>query len=78
MAKKRLFEILDDMNVHDTNHNTRLVSVSGNFVEGRKVSQGALVTMGVPYEELQGVLDNTRMPVLLMVDKKEYNARNSE
>jgi len=78
MAKKRLFEILDDMNVHDVEKNTRLVAVSGNFVEGKKVNAGALITMGVPFGELQGLLDGTRMPILLMVDKKEYNARNSE
>lgn len=40
MAKKRLFEILDDMNVEDIDKGTRLVSVCGNFISADKVKQG--------------------------------------
>jgi hypothetical protein len=78
MPKKRLFQVLDDMNVHDTENDTRLVSVSGNFVGAKKVKQGGVITLGIPENELMALWDETRIPVLLMVDKEEYNNRMNQ
>lgn len=73
--KKRFFEVLDEMNQDDTKNETRLVSVSYNFVEGNKVKQGAKITMGTEYSGLMDIMNDKVIPVLLLVDKDEYFKR---
>ena len=77
MAKER-FEVINDMHINDKEENTRHVGVSPNFVEGKKVAQGAIVSMGVPYEQLLEINSGERFPLLLLVDKKEYTRRISQ
>jgi hypothetical protein len=73
--EKRLFQILDEMNLHDIEHNTSMVAVSSNLVSGNKVKQGAVVTMGIPEDALFDIMNDKVMPVLLIVDKNEYQQR---
>jgi hypothetical protein len=76
--KKRLFQILDEMNVHDIEHKTEMVAVSSNFIAADKVKQGAVLKMGAPESVLADLFADSVMPVLLILDKKEYQKRKEE
>lgn len=75
MAKKRLFEVLDDMNQEDTANGTRLVEVSANFVAANFIKQGGKIEMGVPKYSVTDIFTDSKIPVLLMIDKEEYLKR---
>ncbi|QQV91535.1 hypothetical protein M1M25_gp097 [Tenacibaculum phage Gundel_1] len=77
MAKER-FEVINDMHINDKKENTTYVGVSPSFVEGKKVPQGGIVSMGVPHEQLLEINNGKRFPILLLVDKKEYTRRISQ
>lgn len=72
MEKKRLFQILDDMNVTDIENGTRLVSVSSNLISADTIKQGCKITMGVPLGTVNDLMTDKVMPVLLLVDKATY------
>lgn len=75
MAKKRLFQILDEMNVSDTTNKTTLVAVCPNLVSadyGAKI-QGTKITMGVPGNVVFDIETNKTIPILLLIDKEEYD-----
>ncbi len=76
MSKKRLFEVLDEMNQEDAENGTRLVSVSYNFVAGDKVKQGAKITMGIELSGLMDIMSDKVIPALILIDKEEYFKRN--
>ena len=73
---KRLFEVLDEMNVEDAKKGTRLVSVSSNFISANKIKQGAKIEMGVPEDILFQLASDKVIAVLLIVDKEEYFKRS--
>lgn len=75
MAKKRLFEVLDDMNVIDTEKGSRLVEVSSNLISANTIKQGGKIVMGVPQGSIMDLTLEKKIPVLLMVDKEEYFKR---
>ena len=75
---KTFFEVLDEMNKHDIEHSTKLVSVSFDFVSGNKVKQGAKITMGTEFSGLVDLWNDDVIPVLMLVDKKEYFKRTEE
>lgn len=75
---KRLFEILDDMNQSDTNNGTQLVRISNIFLEGNKVKQGAIIAMGAEEKCLHDIMNDESIPLLIMVDRKEYEARQGK
>lgn len=72
MENKRLFQVLDEMNVSDMEKGTRLVSVSGNFISADKVKQGTKVSMGSDDSSLFGIMNDKLIPVLLLIDKETY------
>jgi hypothetical protein len=78
MAKKRLFEVLDEMNLEDTEKGTRLVAVSSNFIDGQTVKGGASISMGVPPETLVNLMSDKSMVILIEIDKQEYLKRNPQ
>ncbi|GAB3013596.1 hypothetical protein GCM10027051_16080 [Niabella terrae] len=74
----RLFEILDKMNIADSENRTRTVAISTNVTEAKKVKQGGLVTVGVDaqsFSDLVGaaVGDTDYQAVLLVINMVEYN-----
>jgi len=75
MEKKRLFEVLDDMNQSDTENKTRLLQLSNAFVSGKTVRQGAVIEMGVEASCLVDILAQKSIPILLIVDKEDYFKR---
>lgn len=71
---KRLFQILDEMNVKDGENNTEHVAISNTLVSANSCKQGGLVTMGVDHKRLQQLaLDGSNyIAILLIVDKMEF------
>lgn len=76
MAKKRLFQVLDEMNLEDIENSTSMVEVGSNFISADKVKGGAKISMGMPESALMAIIQDEKIPILLLVDKKEYFKRN--
>lgn len=74
MAKKRLFQILDEMNILDTENNTKLVQVCPNLVSANfSKNLGTKITMGCPGNVVLDIDADKLIPVLVLVDKSEYD-----
>jgi len=72
---KRMFEILDEMNIDDVRDNTRLVAVSNTLISVDKVKQGVKISMGADHHFLDDLLSDKVIPVLILVDKSEFFKR---
>lgn len=70
--KKRLFQVLDEMNVSDIENGTKLVSVSSNFISADKIKQGTKISMGSDDASLFEIMNEKVIPVLLLIDKETY------
>lgn len=73
MTKKRLFQVLDEMNVNDDKNKTAMLGCCFDMVEAKSVKAGGIVTMGVPKDEITKIFLGERQPILLLMDKKEYH-----
>lgn len=71
---KRIFQILDDMNVLDIENKTKLVEVSSNVlaVFAEKTGDGSSVAMKITEEARKDLETGKSIAVLLTIDKKEY------
>lgn len=74
---KRMFEILDEMNLDDVKNNTRLVAISNTLISADKVKQGAKISMGADEQVLFDIMNEKVIPVLILVDKNEYFKRKN-
>ena len=74
-GKKRLFEVLDEMNEHDTNNGTSYIAVGSNFISADKVKQGAKISMGAEPHNITNIATGKTLPVLLLIDAEEYKRR---
>ncbi len=70
---KRLFQVLDEMNVNDEANKTATCACCFDFVAANKVKAGGHVTMGVPAEMIVKMLLGEVQPILILMDKKEYH-----
>lgn len=75
--QKNPFDVLKEMNQHDIDHGTRLVSVSNNFISADKVKGGCKLSMGLPESVLYDIMNGKVAPILMIVDKEEYDKRAS-
>lgn len=76
---KRLFQILDEMNVKDDEGETAFVGVNNAFVGAQKARGGGHVTMGVPESVIMDLLFNkNKIPILLIIDMEEYDRIKKE
>lgn len=73
--EKRIFEILDEMNQDDIKNDTQLIELGNSFVSAEKVKAGCTVTMGMPESSLYKLMDESKIPIIVLVDKKEYFKR---
>jgi hypothetical protein len=72
--EKRMFQILDEMNVNDINNGTATLGVCYDFISASKVKAGGHVTIGVPENIIMDMIfEKNRIPILLIVDKAEYD-----
>lgn len=71
--EKRLFQKLDEMNVADGENNTMHLQVCSSLVEAKTAKGGGHIVMGVPAQIIHEiVIANSKMCVLLVIDKNEY------
>jgi hypothetical protein len=75
---KRLFEILDEMNVSDTLNSTANVGVCTTFVSATKAKGGAHITLGASEEMLMKLMNDELIPILVLVNREEYFAKEKE
>ena len=73
--KKRFFTILDELNVEDANNSTQMVAVCPDLVYSQKTRAGGHVTMGVPARAFDRLRDDEYIPILVLIDRKEYEKR---
>ena len=75
--KKRLFQILDEMNVADGENKTATCGVCPDLVRANTVKAGAEIVMGVPADVGQKIMTDPKRyrPVLLVIDMVEYEKR---
>lgn len=71
---KRLFQILDDMNVADTKNGTSHVQISNFLVGAQKAKGGGHVTMGVTESIVMDMVfkPDKQICILLVIDFEEY------
>lgn len=73
--KKRLFQVLDEMNQEDEANKTQMVAISNSFISADKVKGGAKIAMGAPEEMLYEIMNYKKIPLLILIDKEEYFKR---
>lgn len=67
-----LFEILNKMHKDDTENGTANLWVCPHFVEANKTKQWWVVWMWVPWEWVIDIMNEKTIPILLMINKEEY------
>lgn len=72
MSNKRLFQVLDEMNVNDEKNKTASCACCFDLVEAKTAKGGAHVIMGVPAEALHKIMINEYKPMLVLLDYEEY------
>lgn len=70
---KRLFQILDEMNVNDDVNKTATCGCCFDMVSADTVKAGGVVKMGVPAEAITRIFLGECQPFLILLDKKEYH-----
>lgn len=70
---KRLFQTLDEMNVADEKNKTVNVGVCPDLVRADKVKAGVHVTIGAPSDQLIPLMNGEVIPILLLINKAEYD-----
>lgn len=73
MSKKRLFQVLDEMNVNDEKNKTTLLPCAFTMVEAKSDKRGGLITMGVEAYIIQKIFLGEMQPILVVMDKTEYH-----
>lgn len=72
---KRMFEVMDEMNLSDVENNTSLVKISSKLLSAKKLKQGAKITIGIDEQCMNELAFEKSMAVLVIVDKEEYFKR---
>jgi DnaJ-class molecular chaperone len=75
LNEKRMFEVLDEMNLEDVKNGTRMVSISNTVVRAIKTKKGTEVTMGCDDQVLLDIMARKVSLILVVVDEKEYFKR---
>lgn len=77
---KRLFQVLDELNVHDGDNNTKHVQIANTLVSANLAKGGGHVTMGVPANIVHSLLTDQENTIclLVVVDRKEYESQNNK
>lgn len=74
-SPKRMFQVLDEMNLDDVKNETRTVELANTFVSANLSKAGAEITMGAPATAIFSIEQGLKIPILVLVDKKEYFKR---
>jgi len=76
--KKRMFEILDEMNLEDVKNNTRMVAISNTLISADKVKQGGKVSIGTDEQSLYDIMNDKVVVLMICVNKDEYFKRKTD
>lgn len=75
---KRIFQILDEMNVSDEKNKSETVAVSKYLLAADKIKQGGKITMGVDTTRFNQIANQMfsgsqdKIVLLLVIDRAEY------
>jgi len=72
---KRMFEILDEMNLDDIKNDTRLVVASYNLLSVKKVKKGSEILMGADDQVFYDLNNEKVIPVLFLINEDELFKR---
>lgn len=75
---KRLFQVLDEMNLLDEKNNTAHVGVCNSFLGGTDGKNGSRIYIGAPQGTLTQCYSGQKIPILLLIDKKEYEKHSNQ
>lgn len=65
-------EVILKMNQDDTKNGTKNLGMCYHNCGMRKVKGGAEISMGMPAEEMIKIMDGSRIPALVLIDKNEF------
>lgn len=65
-------EVMIQMNRNDTANGTETLGMCYDNTGVRKVKGGAIIEMGIPVSEMWKIASGVRIPVLVLVDNKEF------
>lgn len=75
--KKRVFQILDAMNIADSENGTALVGLCPGMLSARLGKHGTHIEMGAPKEAIANLMSGKTIPVLLLINAEEYEKRET-
>lgn len=79
MSKKTDLQVMQEMNAADTINGTSNLGICTEWRNANKAKKGATIEMCMPEEELYKIMNNERIPVLILLDKKEFfKLKNSD
>lgn len=71
--EKRMFQVLDEMNLHDCEHNTSLVQVGAGLIGAQGRKKNDELTFGVPKGTMEKVMMTGEvMAFVVLIDKEQY------
>ncbi len=72
---KRMFQVIDDMNLSDVENDTQLIRVGYNLLSADIVKQGAKITIGVDEQCMNDIVSEKSMAILVVINKEDYFKR---
>jgi hypothetical protein len=78
MSEKRFFQILDELNVKDTKEGTALVRIGMDMVAADYNANGTIIKMGVSGNVVLELLDESVVPIIILVDRAAYNKQAND
>lgn len=70
--RKTDLEVMLEMNQNDTKNGTQTLGMCYDWRNANKVKGGAVIEMAMPENELYKIMNHERIPVLVLIDKKEF------
>lgn len=70
--EKRFFEILDEMNRNDETNKTEMVAVCPDLISADLIKAGTKVCIGAPHAAINDIMNDKVIPILLLINKSEY------
>jgi hypothetical protein len=71
--KKRMFKVLDELNLQDRNDGSSKVMVCPNCTQIKISKQGTKITMGAAGDLVGAIASGKITPLLILVDTESYN-----
>lgn len=76
--EKRMFQVLDEMNLDDVKNETKMLQISTTYINMRQESMGCGLIMNVPCSAQFGIENGVTIPILIVVNKVEYFKRKGD